>query len=70
MKDLVWLNKARNTLLHKPRLFSPPFSLPDVLCDPADFIWRKGTPFEAMTGHTAPPSDDLLADVFRSFPQP
>ena len=27
---------------------------PDVLCNPTDLIWRKGTPFEAMTGRTAP----------------
>ena len=37
--------------------FFPSFSLPDVLCDPTDLIWRKGTPFEAMTGRTAPSSD-------------
>ena len=35
-------------------------SLPDVLCDPTDLIWRKGTQFEAMTGRTAPSSDGLL----------
>ena len=38
------------------------FSLPDVLCDPTDLIWRKGTPFKVMTGRTAPSSDGLLAD--------
>ena len=27
-------------------------------------IWRKGAPFEAMTGCTAPSSDGLLAGVF------
>ena len=27
-------------------------------------IWIKGTPFEAMTGHTASSSDGLLAEVF------
>ena len=32
-----------------------------MLCDPADLIWRKGTPFEAMTDRTAPSSDGLLA---------
>ena len=47
----------------------PSFSLPDVLCDPTDLIWRKGTPFEAMTGPTAPSSDGLLAEVFWGFPQ-
>ena len=48
-----------------PHLFLfPSFSLPDVLCYPTDLIWRKGTPFEAMTGRTAPSSDDLLAEVF------
>ena len=30
----------------------PSFSFPDVLCDTADPIWRKGTPFKAMTGRT------------------
>ena len=44
----------------------PSFSLPDVLCDPTDFIWRKGTPFDAMTGSTATSSDCLLAEVFLS----
>ena len=28
----------------RPFLFSS-FSLPDVLSDPTDLIWRKGTPF-------------------------
>ena len=42
------------------------FSLPEVLCDPTDLIWSKGTPFEAMTGHMAPLSDGLLAEVFLS----
>ena len=41
----------------------------DVLCDRTDLIWRKGTPFEAMTGRTAPSSDGLLAEVFWGFPQ-
>ena len=45
------------------------FSLPDVLCDPTDLIWRKGTPFETMTGHTASLSDGLLTEVFRGFLQ-
>ena len=40
--------------------FFPSLSLPNVLCDPTDHIWRKGTPFEAMTGWTAF-SDGLLA---------
>ena len=47
----------------------PPFSLPDVVCDPNDLIWRKRAPFEAMTGLIAPSSDGLLAEVFRGFPQ-
>ena len=50
--------------------FFPSFSLPDVLCDPTDLIWRKGTPFEAMTGRTAPSSYGLLAEVSRGFLQP
>ena len=33
--------------------FFPYFSLTAVLCDPTDLIWRKGVPFEAMTGRTA-----------------
>ena len=45
------------------------FSLPDVLCSPNDLIWMKRTPFEAMTGRTAPSSDILLAEVFWDFPQ-
>ena len=45
------------------------FSLPDVLCDPTDLIWRKGTPFEAITGRTAPSSDSFLAEVFWGFPR-
>ena len=44
----------------------PTPSFPDVLCDPTDFLWRKETPFEAMTGRTAPSSDGLLATVFLS----
>ena len=48
----------------------PCFSLPDVLWDPTDLIWRKETPFEAMNGRTAPSSDGLLAEVSRGFPQP
>jgi hypothetical protein len=51
-----------------PSLF-PSFSLLDVLCDPTDLIWMKGTLFEAMTGHTDWSSEDLLAEVFRAFPQ-
>ena len=48
----------------KGRLF-PSFSLPDVLSDPTDLIRRKGTPFEAKTGHTAF-IDGFLAEVFLS----
>ena len=44
-----------------PYLFLPSFLpsifLSDVLCDPTDLIGRKGTPFETMTGRTAPSSD-------------
>ena len=47
--------------------FFPSFSLPDVLCDPIDHIWRLGTPFEAITGRTAF-IDGLLAEGFRGFP--
>ena len=36
------------------------FSLPVGFCDPNDLIWRKGTPFEAITGRKAPSSDGLL----------
>ena len=47
----------------------PSFSLSDVLCDPTDLIWRKGTPFKGMTGRKAPTSDGLLAEVFWGFPR-
>jgi hypothetical protein len=47
----------------------PSISFPDVLCDPIDLILRKGIPFDAMTGRTAPSLDSLLAEVFRGFPQ-
>ena len=46
----------------------PSFSLPDVLYDFTDLIWRKWTPFEAMTGRTTP-SDGLLAEGFWGFPR-
>ena len=38
-----------------PDLFFFPFfflSVPDLLCDPTDVIWRYRTPFEAITGGT------------------
>ena len=41
--------------------------LSDVLCYPTDLIWRKGAPFEAMTGLTALLSDDLLLRFFGVF---
>ena len=37
-----------------------------MLCDPTDLIWKKGTPFEAMTDRTAPSSNIVLAGVFLS----
>ena len=43
-------------------------SLPDVLCDPTDLIWRKGTPCEAMTECIAPSLYGLIAEIFRGFP--
>ena len=46
-----------------PRPFLP-FSLPGVLCDPTDLLWRKGTPFEVMIGRTDLSSDGLLAEAF------
>ena len=48
--------------------FYASLSLPDVLCDPTDVIWRQGTPFEAMTGRTAF-IDGHLAEVLQRFPQ-
>ena len=57
----------KNVLIRIPSFLS--FSLPDVLFDPTDLIWRKGTPFEGMTGRTDPSSDGLLDEVFRDFPQ-
>ena len=50
------------TMQHSPSF--PSFFHPDMLCDPTDLIWRKATPFEAMTGHIVPSSDGLLAEVF------
>ena len=41
-------------MFDSPRPFLLSFlSIPDVLCDPTDLIWRQGTPFEAITGCTA-----------------
>ena len=56
-------------LFHPVLSLFPSFYLPDVLCDSTDLIWRKGTPFEAMSGRTAPSSDGLLAKVFWGSPQ-
>ena len=42
----------------------PSFSLPDVLRDPTDLIFRKETPFEAMNGRKDPSLEGLLAEVF------
>jgi hypothetical protein len=58
-----------NTIPKYPLSLFPSFSLPDVLCNPTDLIWRKETLFEAMTGRTVPSSDGLLAEVFWGFPQ-
>ena len=48
--------------------FFPSISLLDVLCDPTNLIWWKGTPFEVITGRTAPSSDGLLAEVLWGNP--
>ena len=63
------LNRRNNQSIHRHPVLSlfPSFSLPDVLCDPTDLIWRKVTSFEATTGRTASSSDCLLAEVFRGF---
>ena len=56
-----------NTAAHKEAEVGPNILvltfLPSVLCDPTDLIWRKETPFEAMTGRRAF-TDGLLAEVF------
>ena len=44
-----------------------PVTLTDYETIHGDLIWRKGTPFEAMTGRTARLSDGLLAEVFWGF---
>ena len=67
-RPLITVSLSDSILVTVLSLF-PSFSLPDVLCDPTDLIWRKGTPFEAMTGRTAPSIDALLAKVFWGFPQ-
>ena len=64
-----YLDKAKNRHIYPVLSLIPSFSIPDVLCDPTDLIWRKGTPFEVMTDRTAPSSDSLLAEVFWGFPQ-
>ena len=46
----------------------PSFSLPDMLCDPTDLIWRKVIPFEVMTGRTASSSNGFLVEIFWGFP--
>ena len=64
------LNIIRTALWPYPILsFFPSFSFSDVLCDPIDLIWRKGTPIEAMTGRTAPSSHGLLAEVLWGLPR-
>ena len=45
------------------------FEIYNKSISPTDLIWRKGTPFEAMIGRTAPSSDGLLAEVFWGFPR-
>ena len=40
----------------------------ELASSPHYILFRKGTPFEAMTGRTAPSSDCLLAEVFWGFP--
>ena len=34
------------------------------------YIWRKRTPFKAMSVRTVPSSNGFLADIFRGSPQP
>ena len=45
------------TYHHYPKIlilpFFPSFTLPDVLYNPTDLIWKQGTPFETMTDRTA-----------------
>ena len=66
--QLVFYNRLANGSMDSSRRYDDPsFSLPGVLCDPIDLIWRKGTPFDAMTGRTAPSSDGLLAGVFLGY---
>jgi hypothetical protein len=48
--------------------FFPSLSLPNMLSDPTDLIWKKGTPFEAITNRRAF-VDGLLAEVFWGFSQ-
>ena len=47
---------------YHPVFLFPSFSLPDVLCDPTDLIWRKWSPFEAMTGRKSLSSDSDKGD--------
>ena len=58
---IVFMSRKSSPIAFLIFSFIPSFSLPDVLYDPTDVIWRKMTPFEAMAGRTAPSSDGLLA---------
>ena len=50
-----------------PSFLSLISSLPhDVLCDPIDVIWRKGT--QLMLSLVTQFSDGLLVEIFRDFP--
>ena len=67
---LAW-HMTSSTILHQtfPPVFAffPSFSLPGMLWDPTNSIWRQRTLFQAMTGHIAF-IDCLIAEVFRGFP--
>ena len=69
MRNIILINMFIGDNLSPSHLSFFSISLPDVLCDPTDLIWRKGTQFEAMTGRTVSSSEGLLAEIFRGFPQ-
>ena len=61
--------RPKSSNLTSSMLYFPSFYHFDVLCDPTDLLWKKGSPFKAMTDLTAPLSDGVLVEVFWGFPQ-
>ena len=55
-------------MIYKHLCFIPVYVYTFIHCNETRYLlWWEGTPFEAMTGCTAPSSDGLLAEVFWGF---